>query len=308
MNRTVKTMLDKELTLGFIGFGEAAFGITMGLKSEGFQHITSYDKAYQQQPQSDLITERAKTAEIELLPSVEKVLEVSDMVISATSASEAVNVANAAAPFLTRNEIFVDVNAACPDTIIAVSNILKKTDCIFVDVAMMADVKSNRHEVPMFVSGPGAEPFERLMSPYGMNIKIVSQETGQASAMKMIRSVFTKGMEALLMETFTAAQEYRIVDLTMANLAESMDSAPFEKRTNVLLGKTAIHTTRRIHEMEDVIKTLNSLGVDPIMSRATLENFIRIDRLGLNEYFSGETPRDFKEVLEAVTKSPNFKQ
>jgi 3-hydroxyisobutyrate dehydrogenase-like beta-hydroxyacid dehydrogenase len=296
-------MLEKELSLGFIGFGEAAFGITMGLKSEGFKHITSYDKAYQQPPQSKIITERAKTAEIELLPSVEKVLEVSDMVISATSASEAVNVANAAAPFLSKNNIFVDVNAACPDTIIEVSNILKKSECIFVDVAMMADVKSNRHKVPMFVSGPGAERFEKLMSPFGMNIRIVGEAPGQASSIKMVRSVFTKGLEALLMEAFTAAQEYRIVDLTMENLAKSMDNTTFEKRAAVLLGKTAIHSARRIHEMEDVIKTLNSLGVDPIMSKATLENFIRIERLGLNEYFSGETPEDYKKVLEAVSVS-----
>jgi 3-hydroxyisobutyrate dehydrogenase-like beta-hydroxyacid dehydrogenase len=296
-------MSDKELNLGFIGFGEAAFGITTGLKSEGFKHITSYDKAYQQPPQSKIITERAKTAEIELLPSIEKALEVSNMVISATSASEAVNVANAAAPFLRKDHIFVDVNAACPDTIIEVSDILKKSDCIFVDVAMMADVKSNRHKVPMFVSGPGAERFEALMSPFGMNIKIVGEAPGQASAVKMVRSVFSKGVEALLMETFTAANNYGIVDLMMENLSQSMDSTPFEKRTNVLLGKTAIHSARRIHEMEDVIKTLKSLGVDPIMSRATLENFIRIDRLGLNDYFSGEPPRDYKQVLEAIELS-----
>ena len=295
-------MLDKKF-LGFVGFGEAAFGITMGLKSEGFEYITAYDKAYQQPPQSKIITERAKTAEIELLPSVEKVLEVSNMVISATSASEAVNVANAAAPFLRKGDIFVDVNAACPDTMKEVFDILRKTDCIFVDVAMMADVKSNRHKVPMFVSGPGAERFENLMSPYGMNIRIVGDAPGQASAIKMVRSVFTKGVEALLMEVFTAAQEYKIVDLTMENLAKSMDSTTFEKRANVLLGKTAIHSARRIHEMEDVIKTLNSLGVDSIMSRATLENFIRIERLGLNEYFSGETPQDYKQVLEAISMS-----
>ena len=299
-------MLDKKF-LGFVGFGEAAFGITMGLKSEGFEYITAYDKAYQQPPQSKIITERAKTAEIELLPSVEKVLEVSNMVISATSASEAVNVANAASPFLSKGDIFVDVNAACPDTMKEVFDILRKTDCIFVDVAMMADVKSNRHKVPMFVSGPGAERFENLMSPYGMNIRIVGDAPGQASAIKMVRSVFTKGVEALLMEVFTAAQEYKIVDLTMENLAKSMDSTTFEKRANVLLGKTAIHSARRIHEMEDVIKTLNSLGVDSIMSRATLENFIRIERLGLNEYFSGETPQDYKQVLEAISKSPNPK-
>ena len=295
-------MSDKKF-LGFVGFGEAAFGITMGLKSEGFEHITAYDRAYQQPPQSKIITERAKTANIELLPSVEKVLEVSNMVISATSASEAVNVANAAAPFLSKSDIFVDVNAACPDTMKEVFDILRKTDCIFVDVAMMADVKSNRHKVPMFVSGPGAERFEKLMSPFNMNIKIVGEAPGQASAIKMVRSVYTKGIEALLIEAFTAAQEYKIVDLTMENLAESMDGTAFEKRANVLLGKTAIHSARRIHEMEDVIKTLKSLGVDPIMSRATLENFIRIDRLGLNEYFSGETPQDYRQVLEAISLS-----
>lgn len=296
-------MLDEELTIGFIGFGEAAFGITTGLKSEGFEHITAYDRAYRQPPLSKIITERAKTADIELLPSVEKVLEVSNMVISATSASEAVNVASAAAPFLSGNDIFVDVNAACPDTMKEVFDILRKTGCIGVDVAMMADVKSNRHKVPMFVSGPGAERFEELMSPFGMNIKIVGEAPGQASAVKMVRSVFSKGVEALLMETFTAAKKYRIVDLMMENLAQSMDSTPFEKRANILLGKTAIHSARRIHEMEDVVKTLNSLGVDPIMSRATLENFIRIDRLGLNDYFSGETPRDYKQVLDAIELS-----
>ena len=294
--------MNEELKLGFIGFGEAAFGITMGLKSEGFKHVTAFDKAYQQPPQSKLITERAETAGIELLSSVENVLNVSDMVISATSASEAVNVANAVAPSISGNHIFVDVNAACPETIIEASEILKKTGCIFVDVAMMADVKSNQHKVPMFVSGPGAGQFDRLMSPYGMSIKTVGEETGQASAIKMIRSVFTKGYEALLMEAFTAAQNYNIVDLTMENLAKSMDNTPFEKRADVLLGKTAIHATRRIHEMEDVIKTLIGLGVDPLMSRATLENFIRIERLGLNEYFSGKTPENYKQVLEAVSE------
>ena len=60
-------MLEKELSLGFIGFGEAAFGITMGLKSEGFEHITAYDRAYKQPPQSKIITERAKTVAIEHL-------------------------------------------------------------------------------------------------------------------------------------------------------------------------------------------------------------------------------------------------
>jgi len=124
----------------------------------------------------------------------------------------------------------------------------------------------------------------------------------------MIRSVFAKGVEALLIEAFTAAHEYGIVDLTMENLAQSMDNTPFENKVNVLLGKTAVHSNRRIHEMEDVIKTLNDLNVDPTMSTATLEVFETVDRYGLKEYFSGETPKDYKKVLKAIKAAKQSQQ
>ena len=68
--------------IGFIGFGEASFNISRGLKGEGVEQINAYDKFWNIAPQSELISKRAREAGVFLAKSLQELVESSDIVIS----------------------------------------------------------------------------------------------------------------------------------------------------------------------------------------------------------------------------------
>ena len=68
--------------LGFIGFGEAAFNIAKGLKQEGLNGIIAYDKFWNVAPQGELIAKRAAEASVVLVPSMQELVESSEIVMS----------------------------------------------------------------------------------------------------------------------------------------------------------------------------------------------------------------------------------
>jgi 3-hydroxyisobutyrate dehydrogenase-like beta-hydroxyacid dehydrogenase len=289
-----------EIKLGFIGFGEASFSMASGLKSQGLMDIAAYDKNYQTEPHASVIQQNAKEAKVELLSSLEELIEECNIVISATSSATAVEVARETEPFLSREKVFVDVNAASPEAMEEISSILEKSGSEFVDVAMMGPLPTYKHEVPILASGNGARSFKDRMEPFGMNIKVISKSPGKASGVKMFRSVFMKGLAALFFETYFPAKKYEVLDLVVESLSETMNNLSFEDVTQRLVCGTAIHAGRRIHEMEDVIRTLEGLNVTPAMSRSTHDTLEWIDSLGLKEHFSGQKPNDFSKVIEAI--------
>lgn len=288
--------------LGFIGFGEAGFNIANGLKAEGLDGIIAYDKYWDIQPGATLICERAKEAEIELLPSLQALVENSEIVISAVSADMAVSLAKAAQPFLRPETLYVDINATSPMTKEKVDSIIAGS-ALFVDCAVMGPVPNNRHKVPMSVSGKGAHRFVETMLPYGMNITLMDGLAGSSSASKMFRSIFMKGFVMLILEMLLAADKYQVADDVLKSVEKTLTSGPLLETINGLVGRGVIHSQRREHEMEEVIATLDSLNVDGLMSKATKEKLGWCTSLGLKEYFNGIPPEDFHEIFIALKET-----
>ena len=158
--------------LGFIGFGEAAFNIAKGLGDEGLKGIIAYDKFWNVAPQSELICERSEEANVELAPSLQAMIDKSEIILSAVSADMAVSLAKTSQPFLKENQLYVDLNATSPMTKEEIDSILSP-GALFVDCAVMGPVPNYGHKVPVTVSGNGAKIFIEKMAPYGMNITLM---------------------------------------------------------------------------------------------------------------------------------------
>jgi len=287
--------------LGFIGFGEAAFNIAEGLKKEGLDGITAYDKFWNIEPQSELICKHADEAGVKLAPGMKELVEGADIIVSAVSADMAVSLAEAAKPFLKKNQIYVDLNATSPMTKEKVDSIISPV-ALFVDCAVMGPVPTYGHKVPVSVSGGGAKEFVEKMAPYGMNITFMDAPAGSASASKMFRSIFMKGLVTLLMEMVVAAHKYQVEDDVLASVEETLTSGPLLETINGLLTRGVIHSERREHEMNEVIATLDTLNVDSAMSKATKDKLRWVTNLGLKAYFKGVPPKDFHEIFAALDK------
>ncbi len=289
----------EQVKLGFIGFGEAASGITKGLRKSGLEQIYFYDAFYDQEPMGSLILKRAEQTGAILCTSEEELAEKCEIIISSVIARVAVSVAESIVPFLTQKHIYVDSNTASPMIKMQIADTIRPSGAKFVDAALMGPIPAFLNKVPINASGIGAEEFRNVMSPYDMNITPLGDEPGQAAAIKMFRSIFMKGYVALLLETVIAAEKFSASEEVLKSIAETMEKDSFHESTRLLLPRGVIHAERRAFEMEEVIRTLDSLEVESSMSRATREKLLWCSGLHLKEYFGGEAPNNIQEVLEA---------
>ena len=287
--------------MGFIGFGEAAFNIAKGLGDEGFKGITAYDKFWNVAPQSELICERSEEANVELAPSLQAMIDKSEIILSAVTADMAVSLAQAAKPFLKKDQIYVDINATSPMTKEEVDAIISPV-ALFVDCAVMGPVPNYGHKVPVSVSGNGAKIFIEKMAPYGMNITFMDAPAGSASASKMFRSIFMKGFVMLLLEMLVAARKYQVEDDVLKSVQKTLTAGELLEIINGLVARGVIHSERREHEMDEVIATLKALGVDGTMSIATQAKLRWCTNLKLKDYFKGVPPQDFHEIFAPIEK------
>ncbi|MCG8442594.1 MAG: DUF1932 domain-containing protein, partial [Caulobacterales bacterium] len=144
------------------------------------------------------------------------------------------------------------------------------------DVAIMSPVIPAALNAPLLISGPDAGEAESALAALGFaDTRVVGDAIGRASAIKMIRSVMIKGVEALTAECLLAADAAGVVDEVLGSLGEDWPT-----RADYHLDRMLVHGARRAAEMEEVAKTLDGLGVEPQMARATVTRQARLAALG----------------------------
>jgi 3-hydroxyisobutyrate dehydrogenase-like beta-hydroxyacid dehydrogenase len=120
---------------------------------------------------------------------------------------------------------------------------------------------------------------------------------GEASGIKILRSVFTKVLEAVLVECVLACRRYGLERQVLGSIAEWMDQRPFMETLNLLLVTDAIHAERRSTEAAMSAKTLRQAGLDPIMTSAAAKLLRRNAGLGLEQSLGGLVPEHYEEVI-----------
>jgi len=285
------------LRMGFIGFGEAASAMARGLKAEGVQ-VCAYDSNWNVPPWGPRIQERAAQTGAQLVETPEALSRCADVIISSVVSSAAVQAANAIAPYLTPAHWYADMNSASPATKRAVAAAVQPSGCRFVDFAVMAAVPPHQHRVPILAAGEAAQELAELLGRVGMRIQVVGSQPGQASAIKMFRSIVVKGLEALAVEAVAASYPFQAHELVFQSLDESFASMPLGSLCRYLLVRHGMHGERRAKEMEEVAHALQELGVEPVMAEAAFRRLTGSARR-LAGRFAGREP-SWQEVAEAV--------
>lgn len=251
-----------ECMIALIGFGEA--GSTFA-KAAGWKGRAS---AY------DLLPERRAAmgaAPVNACASAAEALADAALVLSLVTADAALCAARDYAVFLRPGAIWCDMNSVAPDTKRQAARFIEDAAGRYVDVAILAPVNPARIAVPLLLSGVAAEDAQGLLTAAGFSsVRRVGDEIGKASAIKMIRSVMVKGIEALTAEMMLAAMQAGVVDEVLASLDASEKREDWPTRAAYNIERMRTHGQRRAAEMEEVCRTLADLGVDPIMSQGTV--------------------------------------
>ncbi len=283
--------------IGFIGFGEAGYFMAKGLKGEGLYGIKAFDVAQNLDgPYRRVLLDRVADAGAELAPSVEALVRDCSLVFCAVQAQYARNVAEEALPFLRPETIYADVTTAQPKQKQEIAALFAAKGLGYVDAAMMGSLPQDAHKVPMLCSGNGAEELCRTMNGHGMRMEFVTGPAGKASTLKLVRSSFTKGVEALSVETLLFARKLGVEEEVLRSLGAGYAGTPFDERIVRLARSNMVHAERRAHEVEDCATLMEECGITPVMAKATIERMRRSAKLGLRQELGGATPKTAGEM------------
>lgn len=285
------------MKLGFIGFGELAHEMAKGFKEEGLRDTVAFDPAIGAAEYGALLRRRAAAAGVELLAAPGEVIAVADVIIAATPGDRALQAAQAVAGDLSADKLYADFSSSSPATKQKIAAVVGASEAGFVDGGVMGALRMLQHKVPILVSGSGSDRFIAAMTPYHMSLEKVSDTAGDAVAIKLVRSIYTKGIITLHVEMMEAAIALGVEDAVHASLAKSLDARGFMQMLNYFITSGAIHADRQAHEMQDCMTMLNDLGIAPIMTEATVLRLKRLADKNLKETFQGQVPATWQEVV-----------
>ncbi|HEX8400808.1 MAG TPA: DUF1932 domain-containing protein [Allosphingosinicella sp.] len=271
-------MLTQDVSL--IGFGEAGQAFA---GARGWRGIArAYDRLTDRpEPRSAKQAEYLR-ATVRGCGSTREAVFEAGLVLSLVTANQALAAAGEVAEYLRPGALFCDMNSVAPGTKQAAAAMIEAAGGRYVDVAIMSPVTPARLDVPLLLSGPAAEDAHGALGALGFsNIRRVGPRVGQASAIKMIRSVVVKGIEALTAEAMLAAELTGVTEEVLASLDASEKSCSWFERADYNLDRMIVHGARRAEEMGEAVKMLEQLGVEPAMTRATVRCQDRIGALRL---------------------------
>src|SRR3569623_607746 len=264
--------------ISFIGFGEAGQAMASGLREGGLDQVSAWDILFPQAEGAKLKAAGDKMG-VRLATSAADAVAGADMVIAAVTAASSLEAAQSVAPHLAGNPYYLAINSVSPGRKQATEKLLAGK-ARYVDVAVIAPIHPKRHKTPLLIAGPYADGIAPLLQEMEMTLKVVSPDTGKAAAIKMIRSVMIKGMEALPLECFLAAERAGLVDEVAKSMQNNYPTLAFGKMADYNIERMASHGERRAAEMEESCVTLRALGVDPAMTEGTVRRQREMGRIG----------------------------
>lgn len=200
--------------------------------------------------------------------SIADAVDGADLVLSLVGASASAAVLDDALPRL-GGATFADLNTARPAHKRDLATRAAAAGVPFADIAIMAPVPRAGLATELFASGDGAETAADALRRFDVPIRVVGPHAGDAAGLKLVRSVFMKGLAGLVFESLDAAEQIGASEEARAQIAAELgpDGDALVQR---LLDGTRQHAARREHEMLDTRAFLDEIGTPTHMTEGTL--------------------------------------
>ena len=286
--------------IGFIGFGEVGHIFSQTLTRAGAE-VMVYDILLEEPDKADDIKKRITEAGGKA-GTLEEVVKSNDYILSAVITQAAEKVAQTVVPMLKAGQIYVDLNSTSPSVKVQISKIIAPSGADFVEGAILGAVGATGAKTRIFTAGEKGQQIADLLSGLGMNVQFYSVEIGKASTFKMLRSIFSKGVEILLLEMLVAAKRAGIERDLWEDITKFMAAQPFDKIGDNWMRSHAVAHGRRYHEMLQVVQTMKELHIAPIMTERTAAYFKQSLDMGMGRAF-GQKPQSFEQVIEFIEKN-----
>lgn len=246
------------MKIAFIGFGEAARAFADTLRG-GEVSFAAYDILAVTSAGSD-VGEAASRLGVALAGSPGEAVEDADWIISAVTATDSLDAARSVAAALAAGQVYFDINSVSAGRKQEAARLIGAGGCAYVDMAVMAPVHPRGHRTPVLIAGPDCAAIEPRLKALSFDCEVVGDEIGAATSIKMLRSLFVKGLEAITVQTLLAAKAAGRFEEVYASVSKSFAVLGWPDFPLYQLDRVATHGVRRAAEMRELAATLEELG------------------------------------------------
>ncbi len=256
--------------IGLIGYGEVGRILAEDLRARGLA-VSAYDVKLAQPDAAAALRAHAAAHGVRVAGSHADAAAAADLLISAVTASQTVAAAQASCAALVQPAFFLDFNSASPGAKAQAAAAVGAVGGRYVEGAVMTSVPPYRIRVPLLLGGPDARALEAPLNAIGFDAHVASDSLGVASATKMCRSVMIKGLEAMVIESFTTARHYGVEEALVASLKETFPGIDWEKQAAYFFQRVIEHGRRRAEEMREAAQTVREAGLAPWSAEGTAQ-------------------------------------
>jgi 3-hydroxyisobutyrate dehydrogenase-like beta-hydroxyacid dehydrogenase len=273
--------MDEIETVGVLSPGDMGHSVGQFLRTNGLRVITCLEG------RSERTRGLAALAGIVDVPTYGDLVVEADLILSILVPAQAPNVAQRVAQAITETgtEVaYADCNAIAPQTVVTIGKRITDVGGQFIDASIIGGPPRGDSRPRFYVSGPDTSAFEALRS-YGLDVTVLGNEIGLASAIKMCYAAWTKGSTALCTELLVAAKALGVFDALKSEFESSQSMMILRMQR---LPAMPIKSRRFVGEMLEIAKTFGDVGLTPKM----LEGAADVYRLVGDTHLADRTPED----------------
>jgi 3-hydroxyisobutyrate dehydrogenase-like beta-hydroxyacid dehydrogenase len=292
----------RQVRVGFIGFGEVTYNTVRGLIRDGLEWVTIYSRSVTDPVAVIKTKKKADMIGARLSASLEELVHNCEIIISAVRGTAALETARRVSECIVPGQIYADLNNAIPAVKKQAAEYIQARGGRFVDIGLLELPIQVENKALMYASGDGAGEFYNAMTPFGMNIKILDGEVGQAAAIKAIANIFMKGLQGVCLEFAISAKKagIRLEDLEPL-LIKPVENIPREKDVALWIIRGALLAQRKKEEMREALTMLEEMDIDPVMLRSAVERLDRVSCFELEQYFDASMPYDeYEKIIDKM--------
>ena len=285
-------------TVGLLSPGDMGHTVGTVLHDNGLRVLTCL------QGRSERSRALAAEAGMEDVPSLDDLVQQVDALLCILVPARALEVAQDVATAL-RNTgatpLYADCNAIAPNTVRAVAETITSAGGVVADVGIIGP-PPKKPGTKFYTSGPGAERFSEL-NGYGLDVRVLDGDIGQASGLKMCYGALTKGLTALSTELLVAAKLMGLEETLRAEQRETM--AEVLAWTEGMTPSMPPKAYRWVGEMEEIGSTFESLGMTPsiLNGAADMYRFVADTPIGKETPETRDPNRGLDGVIAALAEA-----
>lgn len=290
------------LHFGLLGFGELAVALAGALRASGVTRISAWSRQPNDVGQRLALQRRISAAGVTQSQTLVELVSTADAVMSCLPADAVAPIAEQAARALRSGTLYVDFATASPAVKESAAAVIGGVGGRYVDAAVLGAVAAGGVTVPIVAAGPAAAEFAVLSRDLGLVVSAIHAPAGGAAKIKLLRSAYLKGRDALVAEMMLAAHRLGVGDSVVRSIGGPGEEVPFPDLVDRILRSLALHAHRRAAELHAAEDLLQQAGVEPAAVRGGVRRLQLLAGLHLREEFGGQRPASGEEVLSALDR------